>query len=124
LPDICNQATAALDGGEISSDGDNVCGGPVWSDKRLGLIDVWLRFFRITGSDLGQLFYANILRERIFAIACYPTIWTQHSDEPLVACWRGRVSAASDFWQRCRKTPGVRKNKGDGYRSVSGQLRS
>jgi hypothetical protein len=73
LPNICKKkVTAAFDGGTISSDGGVLLLGS--ADKRLGLIDA-LAALIPDDRDPAQITHsmADMLRERIFAIACgYP----------------------------------------------------
>jgi hypothetical protein len=73
LPTICRKkVTAAFDGGTISSDGGVLL--LAGADKRLGLIDKLAALFP-DHRDPTQITHsmADILRERIFAIACgYP----------------------------------------------------
>ncbi len=73
LPNLCKKkVTAAFDGGTISSDGGVFL--LVGADRRLGLIDRLATLFPDT-RDLAQITHsmADILRERIYAIACgYP----------------------------------------------------
>jgi hypothetical protein len=70
LPTIRGKkVTAAFDGGTVSSDGGvSLLAG---ADKRLGLIDALARLF-LDALDPAQvtLLVADMLRERIFAIAC------------------------------------------------------
>ena len=73
LPNICKKkVTAAFDGGTISSDGGVLL--LAGADKRLGLIDTLAQLIpdnRNTGLITHPM--ADILRERIFAVACgYP----------------------------------------------------
>jgi stage V sporulation protein SpoVS len=70
LPNICNKkVTAAFDGGQISSDGGVLL--LSGADKRLGLIDALSRLIP-DDRDPAQITHsvADILRERILAIAC------------------------------------------------------
>jgi hypothetical protein len=73
LPNICKKkVTAAFDGGQISSDGGVLllCG----ADKRLGLIDALAQLIP-DHRNIALVTHpmADMLRERIFAIACgYP----------------------------------------------------
>ena len=73
LPNICKKkVTAAFDGGTISSDGGVFL--LAGADKRLGLIDALAERFP-DHRDPAQISHsiADILRERVFAIACgYP----------------------------------------------------
>ena len=73
LPNVGKKkVTAAFDGGSISSDGGVFL--LAGADKRLGLIDALARLFP-DSRDPAQISHsiADILRERIFAIACgYP----------------------------------------------------
>jgi len=73
LPNICKKkVTAAFDGGTISSDGGVFL--LAGADRRLGLIDALARLFP-DHRDPAQISHsvADILRERVFAIACgYP----------------------------------------------------
>jgi len=73
LPNICKKkVTAAFDGGQVSSDGGVFL--LAAADKRLGLIDT-LAGLIPDARDPTQITHsmADILRERIFAIACgYP----------------------------------------------------
>jgi len=73
LPNICKKkVTAAFDGGHVSSDGCVFL--LAAADKRLGLIDTLARLVPDT-RDPAQITHsmADILRERVFAIACgYP----------------------------------------------------
>jgi hypothetical protein len=73
LPNICKKKiTAAFDGGQVSSDGGVFLLSA--ADKRLGLIDALAGLFP-DGRDPAQITHSmvDILRERIFAIACgYP----------------------------------------------------
>ena len=73
LPNFCGKkVTAAFDGGTISSDGGVFL--LAGADKRLGLIDMLASAFP-DRRDPSQIRHsiADILRERIFAIACgYP----------------------------------------------------
>jgi hypothetical protein len=73
LPNICKKkVTAAFDGGQVSSDGGVFI--LAAADKRLGLIDT-LAGLIPDARDLAQITHsmADILRERVFAIACgYP----------------------------------------------------
>jgi Transposase DDE domain group 1 len=73
LPNICKKkVTAAFDGGQVSSDGGVFI--LAAADKRLGLIDT-LAGLIPDARDPAQIIHsmADILRERIFAIACgYP----------------------------------------------------
>jgi hypothetical protein len=73
LPTIRGKkVTAAFDGGTVSSDGGVLL--LAGADKRLGLIDALARLFPDT-RDPAQVTHsvADMLRERIFAIACgYP----------------------------------------------------
>jgi hypothetical protein len=73
LPNVCRKkVTAAFDGGTISSDGGVFL--LAGADKRLGLIDALARLFP-DHRDPTQISHsiADILRERVFAIACgYP----------------------------------------------------
>jgi hypothetical protein len=73
LLNVCNKkVTAAFDGGTISSDGGVFL--LAGADKRLGLIDALTSVFP-DHRDPAQVRHsiADILRERIFAIACgYP----------------------------------------------------
>jgi hypothetical protein len=73
LPNICKKkVTAAFDGGQVSSDGGVFL--LAAADKRLGLIDTLARLIP-DARDPAQITHsmADILRERIFAIACgYP----------------------------------------------------
>jgi len=73
LPNICKKkVTAAFDGGTISSDGGVLL--LASADKRLGLIDA-LAALIPDDRDPAQITHsmADMLRERIFAIACgYP----------------------------------------------------
>src|SRR5450432_1684509 len=73
LPNICKKrVTAAFDGGQISSDGGVIL--LAAADKRLGLIDALAQLIpdhRNTALITHPM--ADILRERVFAIACgYP----------------------------------------------------
>jgi hypothetical protein len=73
LPNICKKkVTAAFDGGQVSSDGGVFL--LAVADKRLGLIDTLARLIG-DARDPAQITHsmADILRERVFAIACgYP----------------------------------------------------
>jgi Transposase DDE domain group 1 len=73
LPNICKKkVTAAFDGGQVSSDGGIFI--LAAADKRLGLIDT-LAGLIPDARDPAQITHsmADILRERVFAIACgYP----------------------------------------------------
>ena len=73
LPNICKKkVTAAFDGGTISSDGGVFL--LAGADKRLGLIDALAERFP-DHRDPAQISHsiADILRERVFAVACgYP----------------------------------------------------
>ena len=73
LPNLCKKkVTAAFDGGQVSSDGGVFL--LAAADKRLGLIDT-LAGLIPDARDPAQITHsmADILRERIFAIACgYP----------------------------------------------------
>jgi hypothetical protein len=73
LPNICKKkVTAAFDGGQVSSDGGVFI--LAAADKRLGLIDT-LAGLIPDARDPAQITHsmADILRERVFAIACgYP----------------------------------------------------
>jgi hypothetical protein len=73
LPNICKKkVTAAFDGGQISSDGGVLL--LAGADKRLGLIDALAKLIP-DDRDPAQITHsmADILRERILAIACgYP----------------------------------------------------
>jgi hypothetical protein len=73
LPNICKKkVTAAFDGGQVSSDGGVFL--LAAADKRLGLIDALAGLFP-DARDPAQITHsmADILRGRIFAIACgYP----------------------------------------------------
>src|SRR6202142_3694664 len=73
LPNLCKKkVTAAFDGGTISSDGGIFL--LAEADRRLGLIDA-LASLVPDGRDPTQITHsmADMLRERIFAIACgYP----------------------------------------------------
>jgi hypothetical protein len=73
LPNVCREkVTAAFDGGTISSDGGVFL--LAGADQRLGLIDALSALFP-DHRDPAQISHpiADILRERIFAIACgYP----------------------------------------------------
>jgi hypothetical protein len=73
LPNICKKkVTAAFDGGQVSSDGGVFL--LAAADKRLGLIDT-LAGLIPDARDPAQITHsmADILRERVFAIACgYP----------------------------------------------------
>jgi len=73
LPNICHRkVTAAFDGGTISSDGGVFL--LAGADQRLGLIDALAALFP-DHRDPAQISHsiADILRERVFAIACgYP----------------------------------------------------
>src|SRR5471032_2469051 len=73
LPNVCRKkVTAAFDGGTISSDGGVFL--LAVADQRLGLIDALAALFP-DHRDPAQISHpiADILRERIFAIACgYP----------------------------------------------------
>ena len=73
LPNICKKkVTAAFDGGTISSDGGVLL--LAGADQRLGLIDTLAGLFP-DRRDPTQITHsmADILRERVFAIACgYP----------------------------------------------------
>jgi hypothetical protein len=73
LPNICKKkVTAAFDGGTISSDGGVFL--LAAADKRLGLIDALAALFP-DPRDPSQVTHsmADLLRERVFAIACgYP----------------------------------------------------
>jgi hypothetical protein len=73
LPPVCQKKVyAAFDGGTISSDGGVFLLGGV--DKRLGLIDRLASLIPDSRDpDLISHSMADILRERVFAIACgYP----------------------------------------------------
>jgi len=70
LPNVCrNKVTAAFDGGTISSDGGVFL--LEAADKRLGLIDALARLFP-DARDPARISHsiADMLRARIFAIAC------------------------------------------------------
>src|ERR1019366_1711239 len=73
LPNICKKkVTAAFDGGQVSSDGGVFL--LAAADQRLGLIDT-LAGLIPDARDPAQITHsmADILRERVFAIACgYP----------------------------------------------------
>jgi hypothetical protein len=73
LPNVCRKkVTAAFDGGTISSDGGVFL--LAGADQRLGLIDTLAALFP-DHRDPAQISHpiADILRERIFAVACgYP----------------------------------------------------
>ena len=70
LPNVCRKkVTAAFDGGAISSDGGVFL--LEAADKRLGLIDTLAKLFP-DARDPAQISHsvADMLRERVFAIAC------------------------------------------------------
>ncbi len=73
LPSVCKKkVTAAFDGGTISSDGGVFL--LAGADRRIGLIDRLAALFPDT-RDPAQVTHsmADLLRERVFAIACgYP----------------------------------------------------
>ena len=73
LPNICKKkVTAAFDGGQVSSDGGVLL--LAGADTRLGLIDRLAALFP-DARDPAQISHsmADLLRERVFAIACgYP----------------------------------------------------
>ena len=73
LPNICKKkVTAAFDGGQVSSDGGVFL--LAAADKRLGLIEA-LAGLIPDARDPAQITHsmADLLRERVFAIACgYP----------------------------------------------------
>ena len=92
LPSICQKKiTAAFDGGLISSDGGVLL--LAGADKRLGLIDTLAAIIPDhRDPDLITHSMADILRARVFAIACgYPDAWmiyarTRPSNLPVDAC--------------------------------------
>ena len=73
LPSLCQKkVTAAFDGGTISSDGGVFL--LAGADKRLGVVDQLATLFPDT-RDQAQITHsmADLLRERILAVACgYP----------------------------------------------------
>jgi Transposase DDE domain group 1 len=117
LPNIRKKkVTAAFDGGTISSDGGVFL--LAGADKRLGLIDVLAALFP-DHRDPSQISHpiADILRERIFAIACgYPDgndLDTLRADPAFkMACGRlpdsGADLASQPTLSRLENTPDLR----------------
>jgi Transposase DDE domain group 1 len=117
LPNVCKKrVTAAFDGGTISSDGGVFL--LEAADRRLGLIDALARLFP-DARDPAQISHsiADMLRERIFAIACgYPDandLDTLRADPALkMACGRlpdsGADLASQPTLSRLENTPGAR----------------
>jgi hypothetical protein len=117
LPNICKKkVTAAFDGGTISSDGGVFL--LAGADQRLGLIDALASLFP-DHRDPSQISHsiADILRERIFAIACgYPDgndLDTLRADPAFkMACGRlpdsGADLASQPTLSRLENTPDLR----------------
>jgi Transposase DDE domain group 1 len=117
LPNICKKKiTAAFDGGTISSDGGVFL--LAGADKRLGLIDALAALFP-DHRDPAQISHsiADILRERVFAIACgYPDgndLDTLRADPAFkMACGRlpesGADLASQPTLSRLENTPDLR----------------
>jgi hypothetical protein len=117
LPNICKKkVTAAFDGGTISSDGGVFL--LAGADKRLGLIDTLSALFP-DHRDPAQISHsiADILRERVFAIACgYPDgndLDALRADPALtMACGRlpesGADLASQPTLSRLENTPDLR----------------
>jgi Transposase DDE domain group 1 len=117
LPNICQKkVTAAFDGGTISSDGGVFL--LAGADKRLGLIDAMAELFP-DHRDPAQISHsiADILRERVFAIACgYPDgndLDVLRADPALkMACGRlpdsGADLASQPTLSRLENTPDLR----------------
>jgi hypothetical protein len=117
LPNVGKKkVTAAFDGGSISSDGGVFL--LAGADKRLGLIDALARLFP-DSRDPAQISHsiADILRERIFAIACgYPDcndLDTLRADPAFkMACGRlpksGADLASQPTLSRLENAPDVR----------------
>jgi Transposase DDE domain group 1 len=117
LPNVCRKkVTAAFDGGTISSDGGVFL--LAGADQRLGLIDALASLFP-DHRDPSQISHsiADILRERIFAIACgYPDgndLDTLRADPAFkMACGRlpesGADLASQPTISRLENTPGLR----------------
>jgi len=117
LPNICKKkVTAAFDGGTISSDGGVFLLAD--ADERLGLIDALAELFP-DRRDPAQISHsiADILRERVFAIACgYPDgndLDAVRADPAFkMACGRlpasGTNLASQPTLSRLENTPGLR----------------
>jgi hypothetical protein len=117
LPILCKKkVTAAFDGGQVSSDGGILL--LAGADKRLGLIDTLARLFP-DRRDPVQITHsmADILRERVFAIACgYPDgndlDALRHDPAFKMACGRlpesGGDLASQPTISRLENTPGLR----------------
>jgi len=117
LPNVCKKKiTAAFDGGTISSDGGVFL--LAGADKRPGLIDALGRLFP-DARDPAQVSHsiADILRERVFAIACgYPDgndLDTLRADPAFkLACGRlpesGADLASQPTLSRLENAPDVR----------------
>jgi hypothetical protein len=117
LPNVRGKkVTAAFDGGTVSSDGGVFL--LAGADKRLGLIDALARLFP-DARDPAQISHsvADILRERIFAIACgYPDgndLDTLRADPAFkMACGRlpesGSDLASQPTISRLENTPDLR----------------
>lgn len=117
LPPVCHKkVSAAFDGGTISSDGGVFL--LAGADKRLGLIDR-LAAFIPDGRDPDLISHsmADILRERVFAIACgYPDgndLDVLRKDPAFkMACGRlpetGLDMASQPTISRLENTPGLR----------------
>jgi len=117
LPNVCRKkVTAAFDGGTISSDGGVFL--LAGADQRLGLIDALAGMFP-DHRDPSQISHsiADILRERVFAIACgYPDgndLDTLRADPAFkMACGRlpdsGADLASQPTISRLENTPDLR----------------
>ena len=117
LPNVCRKkVTAAFDGGTISSDGGVFL--LAGADQRLGLIDALAAVFP-DRRDPAQISHpiADILRERIFAVACgYPDgndLDTLRADPAFkMACGRlpesGADLASQPTISRLENTPDLR----------------
>lgn len=117
LPNVCRKkVTAAFDGGTISSDGGVFL--LAGADQRLGLIDALAARFP-DRRDPAQISHsiADILRERVFAIACgYPDgndLDTLRADPAFkMACGRlprsGSDLASQPTISRLENTPDLR----------------
>ena len=117
LPNICKKkVTAAFDGGQVSSDGGVFL--LAGADKRLGLIDTLAGLFP-DARDPAQVTHsmADILRGRVFAIACgYPDgndlDDLRHDPAFKMACGRlpesGGDLASQPTISRLENAPGLR----------------